>query len=872
MIRGRGAERESLGTPATSSYAAPVEQVDLVERHHELGVLHDAAAAARDGQGRAVALAGDAGAGKSVLLDVAGLDGLRVLRSGCDPLWTPRPLGPFRDLDVRVADAPLAQVCEELYDGLRDVPTALVIEDLHWIDAASADVLRFLVRRIDSLPLALLVSYRDHEIGPGHSARPLLGEVARSEHAVTVPLAGLSADGVRALVNGTGLDPAAVHRLTGGNPFFVAEIVKDPERPLPTSIRDAVLARAAEVTPEDFEVLQLIATAPDGLDDRALPALAVDLPTLRRLGATGLLRRARGGLAFRHELARQAVESTVPPGGAHSLHGRVLAALEMLDPREPAVLTHHAVGARDSRRAAEYAQLAADEAARAGAHTEAASFYEIALEHLDGAGPSQKADLLQRLSFEQYMTSRLARAVDNVKATFPLWTSAGDPAGLAAAHERCAVYEYYGARRREAVGHLERAVDIAAGADAGTEHAVAAARATRAYLAHMQNDVDRALNWAADAERMAAELGAESLALRSRLVQSLVRLGGGAAEARAEAIEHIEAASANAWDELASTGYSQLASLDVEHRRLRAAEHVLEESLPFTDRRDIPICRHWQMGVRARLRFAEGRWQAAVEDAEHVLGIDGMPLARLWPHLVSGLVPLRTGTEQTGEPLEEAWTLARRLDEPLRMLPVLAAFAERSWMTGVEDTQVSAYAVHELVTVAGTTGTEWAVGDLASWLVRLGLLAEPPIEVAEPFRLAFAGLHADAAQWWQRAGDPFQAALALADGKDSRAVDLLDQIGAYATADRVRVQLRRDGVAAVPVRGRAATRSNPGGLTNRQLDVARLVARGLTNAELAARLYISPKTADHHVSAVLAKLGLSSRRAIVVRADELGLG
>jgi DNA-binding NarL/FixJ family response regulator len=117
--------------------------------------------------------------------------------------------------------------------------------------------------------------------------------------------------------------------------------------------------------------------------------------------------------------------------------------------------------------------------------------------------------------------------------------------------------------------------------------------------------------------------------------------------------------------------------------------------------------------------------------------------------------------------------------------------------------------------------------------------------------------------------------MALADSPDPdarvSAVTLLDRLGAQASADRVRLQLRRDGVAGVPQRPSEKTRSNPGGLTNRQLEVARLLARGYTNSEIAAEAFISPKTAEHHVSAVLAKLGLPNRRAVQLQAADLGL-
>ena len=143
----------------------------------------------------------------------------------------------------------------------------------------------------------------------------------------------------------------------------------------------------------------------------------------------------------------------------------------------------------------------------------------------------------------------------------------------------------------------------------------------------------------------------------------------------------VEEARDHGLDELASTGYSNLAYLDVEQRRLADAERTLEESLALTVERDIPICNHWQTGVRSRLRLLEGRWRAALEDADDALTRDGMPVATFWPHLVAGLVHLRrVGTEDRH--LEAAWQLADQLDEPLRRLPALAALAERMWMTG----------------------------------------------------------------------------------------------------------------------------------------------------------------------------------------------
>jgi hypothetical protein len=319
---------------------------------------------------------------------------VRILWGHCDPLPTPRPLGPFRESELVSFDSAAAagavrvsDLCDRVRVELSTQPTVLVIEDLHWLDEVSGELLRFLARRIESMPLALIVTYRDVEIGPRHPARPLLGDFASLDGLQTLKLRPLSVDAIQELVSGTSLDPGRVHAVTGGNPFFVTAVAREPDLPMPGSVRDAVLARVAEIAPEDLEVLQLVATAPDGLDDRALPALAVGLPTLRRLDETALLTRTRSGVAFRHELARLALLSTIPPGGSAVFHTRLLDVLERLEPRDPAVLTHHAVGARDARRSVLHARAAAAEAVASSSNIEAAAFLEIALANLPTTAP-----------------------------------------------------------------------------------------------------------------------------------------------------------------------------------------------------------------------------------------------------------------------------------------------------------------------------------------------------------------------------------------------------------------------------------------------------------------------------------------------------
>jgi DNA-binding CsgD family transcriptional regulator/tetratricopeptide (TPR) repeat protein len=870
--RARGSGAVFHGHP-NPSYAARVE---LLERESQLEQLREAIRRSRR-EGSIAVISGEPGAGKSALLRAATAQEptTRVVRGLCDPLETPRPLGPVRDLiaelgadlDVTAFTTP-AELGARFMQVIATQPTVVVIEDAQWIDAASVDVLRFLARRIEAAPILLVLTYRPDEIGAGHSVRPLLGDIARHESAATVSVPSLTIAAIRALVSGTGLDAASVLARTGGNPFYVTEIVRHPEEGLPASVRDAVLASTSAVAEDDLEVLRLIATSPDAVDDRLLPVLGIDVPRLRRLEATGLLSRSRRGVGYRHELARLAVEDAVPLAATVPLHARMLDALERQGSGDFALLTHHARAAGDAARTGRYADAAATGASRAGSHTEAVAFLRLAIEYFSGE-PVARADLLERLSYEEYMVSHLVEAIEAITDARGVWSAAGDRHRLAAAHARQALIEYYAGDRRQAERHLGIAIEEVESPGYGS------AWATRMYLELRRSDARAVQASARVTSDVARKRHDDDVRLRSDIYGAAAELLGGSLAGRQLLLDRADEARVLGYDEAASTGWSNLAAIDVDHRRFREAGELLSRAMPFTVDRDIPLCNQWQTGVRGRLHLLRGRWEAALEDADTVLDVEAAPLAQLWPNIVAALVLMRRGdsSELIDRYLDRAWELARRLDEPAAMLPALSAIAERVWLLDRDDDRLMV-AVDVIDEMGELPGVEWAVGDLVVWLARLGRPVAH-VQAAEPFALELAGRADDAAELWKAIGSPFEAALAMLDSADegaaARAVDELDAMGALASADRARGALRARGMTRVPARPRTSTRANPSGLTNRQLDVARLVAQGLTNAEIARRLYISPKTAGHHVSAILAKFGFETRRELIRRAAEMGL-
>jgi DNA-binding CsgD family transcriptional regulator len=237
-----------------------------------------------------------------------------------------------------------------------------------------------------------------------------------------------------------------------------------------------------------------------------------------------------------------------------------------------------------------------------------------------------------------------------------------------------------------------------------------------------------------------------------------------------------------------------------------------------------------------------------------------------------GRVQARRGDADPRPVLDEALALAAQTDTLQRLAPVRAARAEAAWLGGD-----SKRAVAEAAAACGLAIRRkhpWFAGELIYWARLAGSPMAAPSWLAPPFLLQSRGHWRRAAAEWQRLGCPYDQARALAAGDPPAQIEALDiftRLGAAPAAAMLRQRLRGAGIRHIPRGPRAATRSNPFGLTVRELEILRCLATGLTNGGIGAKLHVSPKTVDHHVSAVLAKLGAASRgeAARIARAERL---
>src|SRR4051794_17200290 len=370
----------------------------LVERESLVERLSGAVEAAAAGSGGMLAVAGEAGAGKTSLVRAA-VPG--AAWGFCEPLGTPRPLGPFHDIAGRVwpgaGPIGVVELRERLLDWLRGEPVPLVVEDGHWIDAASAEGLRFVGRRIAATRGLVVLTFRG-ELGADHPLRPVLGDPATTAGVARLGGPGLTPAPAARLVAGTAVDAAEAHRLTGGNAFLVDQLVRGGG--VTASVRDAVAARVARLAPATRELVELASV----IRSRAPAALLGDAwDRIDEAVTAGLLQVDGPVVAFRHELVRLAVEEGVAPGRRRALHAEVLARMAAVADVEPAVIAHHARGAGDARLARNCERTAGERAAALGSHREAAQHFRRALADSDRAGPDELSDLWIALSRAEYL-------------------------------------------------------------------------------------------------------------------------------------------------------------------------------------------------------------------------------------------------------------------------------------------------------------------------------------------------------------------------------------------------------------------------------------------------------------------------------------
>ncbi|MDF3152595.1 AAA family ATPase [Mesorhizobium sp. XAP10] len=860
----------------------------LLERQTQLEQLDGLLAEAARGRGSVVALSGEAGAGKTALVEafVAGAaKATRILRSACEDLSIPDPLGPLYDL-AREAQWAMPQAIDArqgqrlpLFSGALDVfetrtqPTLLVIEDLHWADDATLDFVRFLGRRIANTHILVLLTARTDRSEGQARVRRALGEIPSGNVArIDVPL--LSEAAVLSLASAAGRDGDAIYRVTAGNAFFVTELLcADNEMTPPASVRDAVVARAERLSAGARSMLDAVSVFPRRADAWALQGLCgvASAGQLAECVSNGLLDDLGDGYAFRHEIARRAIEMMLTTSYRRLFNQRALSALLENGGVATARLVHHAVEAHNFEAVREFAPIAAREASRVGAHRDAAGYYEVALRQADTLPVEERAGLYEQYAFECHLIARIDEAIKAQEQARALQKALGNTLKEGDSLRWLSRFAYLLGDRPAADLFGAQAVALLEAVPASAELAMAYSNLSQ--LAMLAERLDETLSLGGRAIELAEQLDRQDVVCHALNNVGAAEQWLDLASSRLHLARSLEIALEQNFQEHAARAFTNCACGEINQLGYSQAQSFLDRGIDYCVDNDLATWRDYMRGVRAQLLLRQGYWNEAAAEALDVISNDPATALVRYPALVA-LVKLRLRRgDPSAEPLlAEMNRFLERGAELQRLLPYAAIVAEQAWLGEAEIAEAL-----RLIDLAETLSPTRAMfAELASWrqILSAGSDAGDTAGMAAPYRMLLAGDWQGAAAVWADLNAPYERALALAQGDEPAqraALEIFETLGAKPVASHVREIMRRNGVIRIARGPRQTTRANSAGLTQRQMEVLQLIERGFSNKRIAEHLTISPKTVDHHVSAVLGKLDAISRGEATAAARDSGL-
>jgi DNA-binding CsgD family transcriptional regulator/tetratricopeptide (TPR) repeat protein len=861
--------------------------IDLLERDEQLRRLGDAFVLACEGRGRIIAIAAEAGAGKTALTERFVADHAQIARmywGACENLSTPEVLLPLRDIARASGESfdlgadhirSFESLLRLLSNGAK--PSLLVIEDVHWADTATLDLIRFLARRIARARALIVITYRDEEVDARSPVRNLLGE-APAGNVERMTLAPLSLAAVSSLAAKRGRRGEELFALTAGNPFLVTEaLALDGDVPT-DAVRDSTLARASRLPDIARVVLDAVSIFPRHAETAVVADLvkgAIDAG-LDECVEKGMLSLEGGIVQFRHELARRAIEASIAPARRRALHQKVVDVLRRRSDARASEIAHHAERAADVAALLNFARRAGEDAARAGAPREAAAHFAAILRHRHALDSALIVEILEHHAEQAYLMGGVDIAVISMAEAAELRRRAGDTLGLGRDLTRLTRFAWMYGRRAEAERFVEEAIAVLQTAPPGPE--LAWAYSHQSQLDMLASHMDSAITWGERALELARKLGQKEI-----IIHALGNIGSAKADAAGsgncvELEQSFELAVAGNFHDHVERASCNLTCSYYWRRDYRAALEYIDRGVSYASALELT---HWEgylRGWRAMVRLDQGDWVGAEEEAQEVCSRTYTSDVYRFPALIAlARLRIRRGDQDAETPLEAARRVSASLAELQRSVYIATTVAESEWLGSSVPTPATDEArslVREVHTQAEARHSHWVAEDSALWLYMLGEPVAGTAGFATPFREHCEGRWREAAAGWRALGRPYEEALALSGGDDAaqrQALEILDRLGAVPAAARLRRQMRAGGARAVPRGPLAVTRANSAGLTRRQVQVLGLVDEGLSNTEIASRLCISAKTAEHHVSAIMARLDAPTRQAAAAAARNRGL-
>jgi ATP/maltotriose-dependent transcriptional regulator MalT len=860
--------------------------MELIERAEHLTALHDKYNDMAAGEGHCIMLSGEAGIGKTALVRAFCQEHrhhAKVYLGTCDALFTPRPLAPVYDVIWQIwEDQPgSAEDRSSLFTDFINRfdqlpgPSLLVFEDIHWADEATVDFIKFLGRRITRFRCLFILTWREEEIYIGHPLKQLLGQLP--PHSFTrLQLPPLSRTAVEDLAKTRGYSGEDVYGISGGNPFYVNEILASYSPGIPDNIKDTILSVFNRLDANTRQVCELLSVTPTGFEADYLEELEPQYETaLAACLGTKIILLKDNRLFFKHELYRRTIEYALSPFMRIKHHKRILTTFcERFESNgETERIIHHAKNANDHPTVVHYAPIAARQAAALGAHTEAAKLYFSAIEYYPGKDPDTLVTLYEPYANECYLTNRMKEAIIYQQKVASIWREKSNPERLGDSLWFLSRLWWFDGNRRQAERFALEAINTLA--DQPSSRPKAMAFSNMSQLKMLSDQTVECIHWGEKAIGIANELGDEEIL--SHAYNNVGSVQMRVPTYRQKGLDllrrSLDIALRRHFHEHAARAYTNMASNAIQLKDYPLATTVLADGITYCEELELDSWRTYMLSWKARLLLDTGRWAEASATAEQLVRSETQAsIVKILALVVIGTIRMRRGEADALPLLLEARTKAFEAMELQRILGALTALLEYEWITGQPVLEKAA--IEYAIGVISQGGTLRESSEFDYWLWKVRKAQIPWHEVNDRYRADHPAMAIETAAAWQQLGCPYEQALFLFEGDEDakrEAIAIVHRLGATSVYEKMKLGMRSEGIRSIPRGSRKSTRDNPALLTERELGVLELLKEGLPNKEIGSRLFISAKTVDHHISAILSKLDVDSRNKAVREAIRRGI-
>jgi DNA-binding CsgD family transcriptional regulator len=863
--------------------------MELFERESFIASLENRFREISSGEGHCFFITGEAGIGKTSLVKefLRQVEKVSVQYVGsCDLLFTPRPLAPLYDIASQIKEDLLEKISSiasrsELFlkfaqeIAQQSKPVIVVFEDVHWADEATLDFVKFFARRIDQVRCLFILTWRDDEVVGQHPLRNVLGHLVPGTY-TRVQLTPLSIEAVQQMAARRGYNGEDVYSISGGNPFYVNEILANYSPGIPDNIKDSILAIYNDLSDETKDTWQFLSVIAEGLEYKRFTGINdYYVDTISNCMAKKILVIKNDKLLFKHELYRRAIEESLSPFKRIDLNKKVLSIFlnTFEENGEIERIVHYAKNASRNDLVVQYAPRAAKQAASVGAHIEASKLYLSAIEYYEGKDKDLLVQFYESYAYECYLTNQIQEAIFYQSRALTIRKEKDDPEMVGDCLRFLSRLWWFEGNRKQAERFAMQAIDVLD--PRPTSRAKALAFTNLSFLKMQSDETDECVRWSEKAIALATELNDDEIlayALNSK--GSTIMLNGQTMQEGMSFLQQsLSIALKNGYHEHVARAYTALGSNAVALKEYTLAKNNLNTGINYCEENDLDSLRFYMLSWKARMYLETGDWKEAWSISDSLVKSGNiLSIIKVGALTTLSILKMRKGEPDILPLLTEAKEKAFDTMELHRILPVATAFLEYEWICGkrcIQDDEIG-----WTLGMIRQIHKDFSKSRFYYWLSKSREEYLPFGEKNKGNELGIAATSVKDAAVWKRTGCPYEEALALFSGNDEdkrRAISIVHELGADAVYEKLKQAMRSSGIKSIPRGVRKTTRENPSLLTDRELEVLTLLKEGMQNKEIAARLYISAKTVDHHISSILLKLDINSRTKAVAEAVRLGI-